>query len=147
MKNKSYLSAFQQLKEKCVDNYALVGDNLLVEELPKEEYKSSGGIVIASSINSRQLDSIEDNRPMLVRVLLIGNGYYDDEGKEVNLDTKPGDIILIGKLGVKWLSSIAGVFIQKESTRVGLTRESEIQMRFIGQEGFDKFTSTLKENM
>ena len=144
---KSYVKAFNALQEQCKGLYKLTGDNLIVEELPKEELKTASGIVISATINARQIDSIEDNRPMLVRVLLVGEGYYDEDGKPVDLDVKPGDICLIGKLGVKWMSSIFDVFIQEGATKVGLSKESEIQFNYGSQDALDKCKQVLKENM
>ncbi len=147
MPSKSYLKAFQALADQCSGLYKLTGENIIVEEIPKEEMKTASGLVIASSMNARQLDTVEDNRPLLVRVLLIGEGYYDTDGKDVPLDVEVGDICLVGKLGVKWMSSIFDVFIQEGATKVGLSKESEIQFNYGSQEALDKCKQVLKENM
>ena len=144
---KSYLNAFKHVTETCKGSFRLTGGCLLVEEVPKEELKSASGLILAPSTR-HQIDSMEDNRPMEVRVLVVGEGYYDPEtGKDTPLDTHAGDILLVGKLSVKWLSSIAGVFLQEGSTRIGLVQESETQFQYLGQEGFDKFGQTLREGM
>lgn len=140
---KSYLNVFKQLQEKCKDAYKLYGDCILVEEVEKEEFKTAGGIVIAQSINSRVLDSIEDNRPQLVRALLIGEGFIGEDGEDVKVDVNQGDILLTGKLSIKWLSAFGPILMQEGSARIGLMRETDIQMKFIGQEGYDKVGLTL----
>ncbi len=115
--------------------------------MPKEEYKTTGGIIIAQAANVKQINTIDDNRPMLVRVLLVGEGYYDDDsGEAVSLDSKPGDIVMVGKLSVGFMSSFGPILFQ-EGTRVGKIRESEIQFRYSGQEGYEACGKAFNEGL
>lgn len=145
--HKSYLKAFEHVKSTCPEAFKLTGQCLLVEEVPKRELKTISGLILHSG-TKHQVDSILDNQPMEVRVLLVGEGFYDEEtGKEVPLSTKPGDVILVGKLSVKWLSSIAGVFIQEGATRIGLLQESDTQLLYNGSTGYEAFGDALAEGM
>lgn len=131
-----YLEAFKSAKEQAGDVYELYGDALLVEKVPEEEMKTSGGIYIASNVKN-QIGNISDNKPFFVHVLAVGQGYYDVDGKDVPVSVQPGDIILIGVNSVKWFSQLE--IPSYESFSVGLTRESEIQLKFKGQEAYKKF--------
>lgn len=128
-----YLTSFQRAKK----NFNLIGDCILVEELPKEETKSAGGLILSST-------QTNEEAPKLVRVLAI-NENLDPESGEETLEVKPGDLALVGDMSVKWYGTFAGqVFI--DGQRVGLSRESEILLLFNGQEGYDKVSTILRSD-
>lgn len=132
-----YLEAFKTLKKEAKEAYQLMGDALIVEEMEEaNEVKTKSGIVIQGS--SRNADGFEQNKPTFVRVLDIGAGYFDEEGKDIPLEVQPGDIILVGALSVKWLSTFGSVVSLGKGERIGITREAEIQLRFKGQHGYDE---------
>lgn len=147
-KKKSYLNAFQHLQANGAQYFTLIGDNIIVEEVAKEELKTASGIIIASSDKHRQVNTVEDARPLLVRVLLVGQGYYDDvTGESQSLGVNPGDILLVGKLGVKWLSSFGPLTLQEGGLMIGLIREAEIQQIFSGEEGYQACGRLLLEGL
>lgn len=136
MKSK-YLDNFKRLAEEGREAYVLVGDCILVEELVEaNEVKTKGGIVIQGTTGMR--DGFEQNRPTFVRVLAVGEGYYDEDNKSVPLEARPGDIILVGALSVNWLSTFGPIVSIVKGERIGITREAEIQLRFKGQNGYDE---------
>lgn len=140
----SYLEAFKNLP---TDSFELIGDCLLVEEIRPEEQKTLGGIVLPTSKEIKQIDGVEANRPTWVRVLLVGAGYYDPKDESiVPLDVAPGDIILVGRLSVKWLSTF-GPLVSSGENQIGITRESEIQLRFKGQAGQDAVFASLRSSL
>lgn len=139
----SYLNLFKELAKESKNLFRLTGDCLIIEELPKEELKTESGILLASVYNARNADGIEENRPVFVKVLLCGEGFYNEEMESIPLDSKPGDICLVGKHSVKWLTSF-GPIISKTDARIGLVKESEIQLRFFGDEGYKKTAEILK---
>lgn len=151
MKPSKHLSQFKQLANLSPRPYELTGDYLLVESIPEEELKTDSGIIIAS-VRTNALNTITQDRPHWVRVLACGEGYYsletDDDGNEVErttpLTAQPGDIILVSKLSVKYFS-VFGALKGYEPDSIGLTKESEIQLRFKGEEGYrDAFSSLNK---
>ena len=131
-----YLEAFKTAKELAGNFYELYGDALLVERVPEEEVKTSSGLIMSSG-KANQIGTIAENKPFFVHVLSVGAGYYDEDGKDVPVSVQPGDIILIGVNSVKWFSYLE--IPNYESFSVGLTRESEIQLKFKGQEAYKKF--------
>ena len=62
-------------------------DRVLVEPLDAQE-KSAGGIIIPDTAQEK---------PMEGKIVAVGNGYKNDEGKITPLDVKKGDTVLYGK--------------------------------------------------
>ncbi len=62
-------------------------DRVLVEPLEAEE-KTAGGIIIPDTAKEK---------PMEGKIVAVGNGSRNDEGKVAPLDVKKGDRILYGK--------------------------------------------------
>jgi co-chaperonin GroES (HSP10) len=135
-----YLKAFQTVSESGKGTYQLIGDCILVEVIKEDEFKTKSGLILSSG-NARQVNGIEANKPTWVRILLTGEGYYNDKDgtmEEVPLDSKPGDIALVSANSIKYFS-VFGPIVAVGQTQLGLIRESDIQMRFPGDVGFNKF--------
>ena len=64
-----------------------LGDRILVKRV-KEEERTKGGIIIPDTAKEK---------PQEGKVIAVGNGKVNDEGKKVPLDVKAGDKILFGK--------------------------------------------------
>jgi chaperonin GroES len=62
-------------------------DRLLVERLEEREVKK-GGIIIPDTAKEK---------PQEGKVIAVGNGKVDDDGRKLPLDVKTGDKILFGK--------------------------------------------------
>ena len=64
-----------------------LGDRILVKRI-KEEDKSKGGIIIPDTAKEK---------PQEGKVIAVGKGKYNDDGKLIPLEVKAGDSILFGK--------------------------------------------------
>ena len=62
-------------------------DRILVKRQEEKEQKK-GGIIIPDSAKEK---------PQEGKVIAVGNGKVNDEGKKISLDVKTGDRILFGK--------------------------------------------------
>jgi co-chaperonin GroES (HSP10) len=130
-----YLARFTELASKGEALHELVGDILLVERITGE-HKTASGLVLAE--DPRQRGGLQAGKPQFVIVLAVGKGWYNEEsGKEIPLDVKPGDVILIGEASVKYFSMFGGLQ-GYEADQIGITRESEIQLRFKGTEAYEQ---------
>ena len=129
-----YLEAFKKLKEYNPQLMELDGECLLVEEIQEEEFKTNSGLIL--STGDKQINSFAADRPVFLRVLYVGDGFIDED-IDVPLETNPGDIVLVGKHSVKYFS-VFGKLISYGDTKLGLIKESEIQVRFKGEGNFDK---------
>lgn len=70
-------------------NIRPLGDRILVEPVEEKEVKK-GGIVIPDTAKEK---------PMEARVVAIGTGKTDDDGKKVPFEVKKGDHVLVAKYG------------------------------------------------
>ena len=70
-------------------NVKPIGDRILVEAVEEKEVKK-GGIVIPD---------IAKEKPMECRVVALGTGKTDDNGKKVPFEMKKGDRVLVAKYG------------------------------------------------
>ncbi|TSC91255.1 MAG: chaperonin GroES [Parcubacteria group bacterium Gr01-1014_2] len=64
-------------------------DHVLIE--PLKEEKKKGGIILP--------DTVEKDRPEKGRVLAVGPGKTDQNGKRIAMEVKKGDIVLFTKYG------------------------------------------------
>jgi len=64
-----------------------LSDRILVKRLEPEQ-KVKGGIIIPDTAKEKPLEG---------KVVAVGAGRLDDNGKRIALEVKPGDRILVGK--------------------------------------------------
>ncbi len=83
-------------------------DRVLVKRVEAEE-KVKGGIIIPDTAKEK---------PMEGKVIAVGSGRLDDNGKRVTMEVKAGDRILFGKY--------AGTEIKIEDEEHIILREDEI---------------------
>lgn len=131
----SYLDRIQKaISEAKPGDFILKGTLLLVEKLDNEA-KSSSGITLGVSSH---VQGIANQSMEKVRVLAVGEGYYDSsEDKEVPLDTHAGDIIFTQGGQIKWLPTAPG--LGYVGGKVGLMDESATQIRFRGEAPLKEF--------
>ncbi len=67
-----------------------LGDRVLVKTIEEEGEVKEGGIIIPDSAKEK---------PMQSKVVALGTGKTDDEGKKVPFEVKVGDIVLTSKYG------------------------------------------------
>ena len=85
-----------------------LSDRVLVKRMNPEE-KAKGGIIIPDTAKEK---------PMEGKVVAVGAGRLDDNGKRVALEVKPGDRVLVGKY--------TGTEIKIEDVEHVIVREDEI---------------------
>ena len=85
-----------------------LGDRVLVRRVEEEE-KTKGGIIIPDTAKEK---------PQEGEVIAAGPGAYDDDGKRIPMDVKPGDRILFGK----W----SGSEVKIEGDELLIMKESDI---------------------
>ena len=88
-------------------------DRVLVEREESEE-KTAGGIIIPDTAKEK---------PMQGKIIAVGSGARDEQGKVTPLDVKEGDTVLFGK----W----SGTEIKLDGTDYLIMKESDI-MGIIG---------------
>jgi chaperonin GroES len=83
-------------------------DRILVKRVDPEE-KVKGGIIIPDTAKEKPLEG---------RVVAVGAGRLDDNGKRIALEVKVGDRVLIGKY--------AGTEIKIDEVEHVIVREDEV---------------------
>ncbi|MGV3773374.1 MAG: co-chaperone GroES [Verrucomicrobiales bacterium] len=70
-------------------NVRPLGDRILVEAVEEKEVKK-GGIIIPDSAKEKPMES---------KIVALGTGKTDDNGKKVPFEVKVGDRVLVSKYG------------------------------------------------
>ena len=88
-----------------------LGDRVLIKRVEEEE-KTKGGIIIPDTAKEK---------PQEGKVIAVGPGARDDNGKVQPLDVKAGDLILFGKWsGTEVKIDGDDLLIMKESDILGV---------------------------
>ena len=92
-------------------NFRPLNDRVAIQAMEIEE-KTTGGIIIPDNAQEK---------PIKGKVVAVGNGAKDANGKIVPLEVKAGDIVLYGKWGNTEIK-VEGqdLVIMKESDIVGI---------------------------
>lgn len=85
-----------------------LGDRVLVEPMKEDEVKK-GGIIIPDSAKEK---------PQEGRVIAVGTGKLDDDGKKIPFNVKKGDKVLMPKYG--------GTEIKLDGKEYQIMREEDI---------------------
>ncbi len=94
-------------------NFRPLQDRLVVKRLDAEE-KTKGGIIIPDTAKEK---------PQQGKVLAVGNGARDEQGKIVPLEVKVGNIVLFGKWGGTEVTLDGeDLLIMKESDVLGIVK-------------------------
>jgi hypothetical protein len=132
METSKFLKAFETASRESSDSYQLVGDICVVEEIKDEDFRTKSGLVIASG-PQRQVNGIAADKPSFVRVLIPAPSYED---------IAAGDICLVPSTSIRRFS-VFGKLMSYGETTLGLINAESIQLRFKGQNGFERFFDTL----
>jgi chaperonin GroES len=65
-----------------------LGDRVIVERIEDDVQKSPGGIIIPDTAKEK---------PQLGKIVAVGDGKKDDNGKRIALDLAVGDTVFFGK--------------------------------------------------
>ena len=95
-------------------NLEPLGDRLIVEVL-EEEATTASGIVLP--------DTAQEN-PQRGKVLAVGPGPRDEDGKRIKMDVEKNDTVIFSKYG--------GTEIKVEMDEVLILRESDVLAKVVG---------------
>ena len=85
-----------------------LGDRILIKRMEEDEVKK-GGIIIPDTAKEK---------PMQAKVIALGSGKKNDEGKIIPFEVKKGDNVLIGKY--------AGTDVKFDDTEYLIIREEDV---------------------
>src|SRR5262245_41996520 len=69
-------------------NLKPLGDRVIIERIEESEQKSAGGIIIPDTAKEK---------PQMGKVIAVGDGKKDDDGKRIPVDVTAGDVVFFGK--------------------------------------------------
>ncbi len=138
-----YLKKFENLKKDAPNSFILRGSTLIVEVLPEEEKVTKGGLIIATDIQQAK-GGINEHKLLQGICVASGEGYIDSEGKSTPCDIQPGDIVILPKYGVTYVSTFPGLN-EITKLRLGMIRENDVLGYFRGEEGFNKAKEILND--
>ena len=95
-------------------NLKPLGDRVVIEPLEQEEVTASGIVPPETA----------KEKPQKGKILAVGPGARDEEGKRIAMDVKPGDTVLFAKY--------AGTEIKIESKKVLILKETDILAIVVG---------------
>lgn len=136
-----YLERFKKLNKL---NFTLYSDRIWVELLPTFESKTKHGIIITTETDNYRND-YQQKKSHFAVVLVVGEGWIDEEGKTVPLNVSQGDIIMIPS-NTQWLSQFGPMQDYTQHT-IGLTLESNIVCNFGPTENFNLIFETLNDKI
>ena len=88
-----------------------LGDRVLVERIEEDVQKTPGGIIIPDTAKEK---------PQSGKVIAVGDGRKDDNGKRIAMDVAVGDIISFGKYsGTEYKEAGKEYLIMHESDIIG----------------------------
>jgi co-chaperonin GroES (HSP10) len=141
METSVYLERFKRLKELGGDKYSLIGGKVLVERITPPEMKTAGGLFIPQDVKSHK-GTASDFKTEIGVVLLVGSGYIDENGYDVPIDLKPGEIILL-PTSVSYYTTFPGLISSIPERTLGMIRESDVWFKFASVEAFEECTKIL----
>ncbi len=65
-----------------------LGDRVIVERIDEDVQKTPGGIIIPDTAKEK---------PQRGKVIAVGEGRKDDQGKRIQVDLAEGDVVIFGK--------------------------------------------------
>jgi len=86
-----------------------LGDRVVVEPLEREETFAGGALVLPETAKEK---------PQQCKILAVGPGRLDDNGKRLVVDVKDGDIVLFAKY--------SGTEIKLDNKKLLILKESDI---------------------
>lgn len=140
-----FLEFFKQNAERLHKDSQLIGDILIIEKIIFPEAKV-GGIILASSNPLHNHRDFTAEQPGFYRVLMVGQGYYDEKGEDIPLEVKPGNIIMTGTMSVK-LFTVFPMLEITDTHMLGMTRYSDVQWKWETEEEFYKFLGDFNQSV
>jgi co-chaperonin GroES (HSP10) len=136
-----YLRALAKAREQHKEKFEITGDTCLVAVIPQDDLAPKTAIIMSSG-GVRQTNSLEAKRPVLVRVIEVGPGFYDDEGKSVGPGVEPGDILLVGSNSVQEISQY-GKLQNYGRVVLGICGAGERMFSWKGEQAFNDYFETV----
>lgn len=91
-----------------------LGDRVLVERIEEDVQMSAGGIIIPDTAKEK---------PQKGKIIAVGEGRKDDNGKRITMDVSEGDTVIYGKY--------AGSEVKVDGNEYLIMHESDIIAKLV----------------
>jgi len=115
--------------------FKLRGSTVLVK-LVEEELKSEGGIVIATDPNQAR-GGAEENKLEVGEVVMVGDGYDDEDGSKIPLDVQVGAIVILPKFGLSKISVFPGMN-EPTYNKLAMVKEESVLAYYPSKEAYEQ---------
>jgi len=134
-----FLKRFNELAEAGLLH--LKSNTLLVEVLPKQEIKSSGGILLTTT--NAQVGSAQQMASQTAIVLAIGKGFNPDAYEVPPLDVKPGAVIKLPTFGLEYVSTYPGIDSVIPQYKLAFVERGSVVVAYPSIEEYERARSIL----
>ena len=141
--SESFEKEFSALRELGPEAFVLRGSSIIVEIMPDEEIKTAGGLIMATSTDHIKGNSIEQHKLRVARVLMVGEGYYDEEKEGYEpLDVKVGAVVIVPPYSPEYISVFPGIQ-RPTGNKLAFVKFAQILALFPSQEAYELAKSKL----
>jgi hypothetical protein len=150
----SFQKDFEILRELGQETFVLRGSTLLVEILPREEIKTSGGLIISTPKDHTKGGSVTAHAVEIGRVLMSGQGYWNEEkanpegylipkGGYDSLECQPGAIVVLPQYSITLMSHFPAIQRPTEN-KIAMVKMDQVLMYFPSVEAYETAKAKLK---
>lgn len=132
-----YLNKFDKVRS-SKDLFRLNGGRVIIQVMPQEELRTAGGLHLVDT--SQAKSDVVMNKALLGVVVLIGEGYVDENGEDVPVDVKPGNVVMFNEVAARYYSSFPGIKGYLKNS-LAMISDSDIQMVFPSLNAYSEFSS------
>lgn len=139
----SFKKEFDKLQELGEGTFVLRGSTIVVEILDDEELKTKGGIIIATDSRQVKGNSIEQNKLQVGRILMVGQGYWNDETQTREaLEATPGAVVILPQYGSQVISMFPGIQ-RPTGSKLCLIKMDQVLAYYPSAEAYERAKSSL----
>lgn len=140
----SFEKDFNTLRELGKDVFVLRGSTLIVEIQPEQELKTAGGLYMAPVSDHVRGQSINAHKLEIGKVLMAGEGYWNEETKATEpLEAQPGAIVILPQYSTSTLSMFPGI-PRPTGNKLAMVKMGDVLAYYPSKEAFEKAQASLK---
>ncbi len=134
---------FGTLRELGEKVFVLRGSTLIVEIMPEQELKTKGGLIMSAPTDHRRGDSINAHKLEIGRVVMAGEGYWDEDTKTMlPLEAQAGAIVILPQYSTSILSMFPGIN-KPTANKLAMVKMGDVLAYYPSAEAFEKAQAKL----
>ncbi len=133
------------------DTFVLRGSTLIVEIQEPEEIKTKSGLIVASHADHKKGGSIDAHRVEIGKVLMAGQGYWNDGTRDKNgydptgqyidrgyekLECQPGAIVILPQFSIQPMSHFPGI-PRPTGNKLAMIKMDQVLAYYPSQEAYE----------